>query len=160
MPAPLPVFATQQWHAQHCAHVGRAREFPGTGELLAFGPEQVMHMHRHAVEDRKTSRSVTIDGLSFPDHRNRAMLRLENQFVAIPQRDEGVICITEFAGALDDCAENRFDICRRRGDHPKYVAAAGLVGQRFREITRLRLHFVEQPDVLDGDDGLVGEGRD
>ena len=28
-----------------------------------------------------------------------------------------------------------------------------------REIARARLHLVEQPHVLDGDYGLVGEGR-
>ena len=40
----------------------------------------------------------------------------------------------------------------------KNIAAAGLVGQRLREIMRLGLHLVEQADVPDGDHGLVGKG--
>ena len=38
------------------------------------------------------------------------------------------------------------------------VAASGLVGQRLREVAGLRLHLLEQPDIPDGDHGLVGEG--
>jgi len=108
-------------------------------------------MHRDTVDDREAGRSLAIDGLPIPDHRNRTMPRLEHQLVAIPQRDEGVICLTELAGTLDDCLENRFDIRRRRGDHAKNIAAAGLVGQCLREITRPGLQLVEQADILDRD---------
>ena len=40
------------------------------------------------------------------------------------------------------------------------VGAPGLVGQRLGEVAGLRLHLVEQPDVLDGDHRLVGKCRD
>ena len=43
-------------------------------------------------------------------------------------------------------------------DHLEDIGAAGLVGQRLREIARPGLHFVEQPRILDGDHGLVGKG--
>ena len=40
----------------------------------------------------------------------------------------------------------------------EHVCGGGLLLQRFRKIVGARLHFVEQPHVLDGDHGLVGEG--
>ena len=115
-------------------------------------------MHRHAVDHRETRHSVAIDGLSLPDNRNRPMLRLEQEVVAVSQRDKGIIRPAKLAGAFDNRRENRLDVGRRRGDHVEDLAAAGLVAQRLREIARLSLNFVEQAHVLDSDDRLVGEG--
>ena len=78
--------------------------------------------------------------------------------VAIFQQHDGVIGLAELAGAFDDGLEHRFDIGRRGGDHPEDIGAPGLVGEGLGEIAGLGLHFVEQPDILDGDHGLVGEG--
>jgi len=40
------------------------------------------------------------------------------------------------------------------------LLAAGLVSQRLLQLTGLGLHLIEQSRILDGDDGLVGEGLD
>ena len=56
------------------------------------------------------------------------------------------------------CLEHRLQIAGRRADDLKHIGGRGLLLQRLREIARLRLHLVEQPDILDGDHGLVGEG--
>ena len=40
----------------------------------------------------------------------------------------------------------------------EHLARRGLVLERFCELARPRLLRLEQPRVLDGDDGLVGEG--
>ena len=85
-------------------------------------------------------------------------MRAEAQVVAILQEHDGIIGIAELAGALDNGLEDRPDIGRRGCDHVEDVAAAGLISQRLREVARLGLHLVEQPHILDGDHGLVGEG--
>src|SRR4030095_4306261 len=46
--------------------------------------------------------------------------------------------------------EHRLDVCRRAGDYAKNFTCGSLLFQRFFE-------FLEQPDVLDGDNSLIGE---
>ena len=50
-----------------------------------------------------------------------------------------------------DGLEHRLHVRRRTGDHLQDVGRRGLPLQRL-------LRLVEQPHVLDGDHGLVGEG--
>ena len=69
-----------------------------------------------------------------------------------------IVCLAQLAGAFDDGLQHRLHVGRRGGDDPQDVGAAGLVVQRLREIARLGLHFLEQPDIPDRDHGLVGEG--
>ena len=118
-----------------------------------------MHMDRLAIDNCTTGGPSAVYRPSLPDDGNRAMLFLENEVVAIFQRYQGIVGLAKPAGTLDDGLENRPDIRRRGGDHAENVAAAGLVSQRLGKIARLRLHLVEQTDVLDGDHRLVGEGR-
>ena len=40
----------------------------------------------------------------------------------------------------------------------EHLAGRGLVLERLGQLARARLHLLEQPRVLDGDHGLVGEG--
>ena len=43
-------------------------------------------------------------------------------------------------------------------DGPQYLTGGRLPGDGLRQLGIARLQFLEQPHVLDGDDGLVGEG--
>ena len=45
-----------------------------------------------------------------------------------------------------------------RRDDPQDLAGGGLLLQRLGEVAVARLELREEPDVLDGDDGLIGEG--
>src|SRR5262249_4439116 len=54
-------------------------------------------------------------------------------------------------GPLDKRVEHCLEIEGRAADHVEHVGGGGLLLQRFAQL-------VEQPRVLDGDDGLVGEG--
>ena len=47
---------------------------------------------------------------------------------------------------------------RGRRDHLEDFAASGLIRQRLGEFAGLGLNLIEQPRILDGDHGLVGEG--
>ena len=57
----------------------------------------------------------------------------------------------------DDGVEDGLDVSRRARDHPKDLARRRLLLQRLGEIAITDLEFLEEADVLDGDDGLVGE---
>ncbi len=54
-------------------------------------------------------------------------------------------------GIFRDRIQHRLNIRRRAGDDTQDFTRRSLLLQRF-------LEFLEQPDVLDGDHGLVGEG--
>ncbi len=119
-----------------------------------------MHVDRLAVGDGSSCGPVAIDRLSLPDDRNRAVLRLEHQLVTVFQHHQCVGGLTKLTGTLDDGPEDRRDVGRRGRDHAEDAAAPGLVRQRFLQLTGLGLYLVEQSRILDGDDGLVGEGLD
>ena len=60
-------------------------------------------------------------------------------------------CIAQPCGGFGNHVEHRLDIRRRAGDNAQDFTRGRLLLQRF-------LEFLEQPHVLDGDHGLVGEG--
>src|SRR5262249_47260371 len=51
----------------------------------------------------------------------------------------------------------RLNIGWRAADHAKDLARSGLLIQRHSQLAVTRLHFVEQPCILDGDDSLIGK---
>src|SRR5215813_10812719 len=53
--------------------------------------------------------------------------------------------------------EHRFQFTGRTGDDSQNLRGRGLPFQRFGKIGRALAQFVQQPGVLDGDDGLRGE---
>src|SRR4029453_7620757 len=57
-----------------------------------------------------------------------------------------------------DGVEDRLDIGRRARDDPEDLAGRRLLFQRLGEIAVPGLQLLEEADVLDGDDGLVGKG--
>ena len=62
-------------------------------------------------------------------------------------------------GTPDDRIEHRLDIRLRAADDAQDLAGGRLLVQGRGELTIARLELFEQSHVLDGDDGLVGEGR-
>src|SRR5262245_2660670 len=54
-------------------------------------------------------------------------------------------------GRADDGIKYWLDACGRAADDPQDISSGGLAAHS-------RLGLIEQPRVLDGDDGLVGEG--
>src|SRR3954452_8019065 len=80
------------------------------------------------------------------------------EIVALFQTQYRIIGLAKLAGALHDGLEDGSHFGRRGRYHPQNVAAPSLVGESLREIARLRLQLIEQPDVFDGDHCLVSEG--
>src|SRR6185295_5066996 len=54
--------------------------------------------------------------------------------------------------------EHRLQLAGRARDDAEDLRGRRLSFQSLRQLARARLHLLEQPRVLDGDDGLVGEG--
>ena len=78
--------------------------------------------------------------------------------LALAYCDRCVIGAAKPGGRFDYCVQHRLDIRGRAADNLQHVAGRGLVLERFLEIARAGVQFVEQADILDRDDGLVGEG--
>src|SRR5262245_49053017 len=59
-------------------------------------------------------------------------------------------CLANLRGILKDSVEDRFEVARRGTNNPEYIGGGRLLLKRFAQ-------FVEQPRVLDSDDGLGSE---
>ncbi len=71
--------------------------------------------------------------------------------------DGAAVRARKLAGAGDDGLEHRLDV-ERRADGPADLAQGRQLLNRLGQLARARLELLEEADVLNGDDGLVGEG--
>src|SRR5215467_5820722 len=80
----------------------------------------------------------------------------------IPVEPEHVaeLSLAEFRCALGDRVEHGLDVGRRTRDYAQYLGGCCLIFKGFLQLALTRLLGFEQPRILDGDDGLVGEGLD
>ena len=79
-----------------------------------------------------------------------AIARREPQHVTVRPDDAGHVRLAQPSGRLDQRVKHRLQIESRAADDLEHVGGRGLLLQRFAQL-------VEQPRVLDGDDGLLGE---
>ena len=79
------------------------------------------------------------------------MPRHHAQVLTFEAEDHRICRPAHPGGALGDGIHHRLQIGRRAGDDPQDLRGGGLLLEGL-------LRLVEQADVLDGDDGLVGEG--
>src|SRR5262249_56637086 len=73
--------------------------------------------------------------------------------------DESLVRIAETSGGPDQRIEHALKIEGRSADDLEHVGGRGLLLQRLSEVVRALAQFVEQPRILDGDNGLSGEVR-
>ena len=73
------------------------------------------------------------------------------------QPERRLVGTAEPGRQLDQRFEHDLQIERRAADDLEHVGSRRLLFQRFGEIVGALTQFVEQPRVLDGDDGLGGE---
>ena len=81
----------------------------------------------------------------------------DNHSVPLAESQHHVIDPTNPGGALDDGVEDRLHVRRRAADDAEHLGRRGLMLQSLAQFRIALLEFLEQPHVLDGDDGLVGE---
>ena len=81
-----------------------------------------------------------------------------NHSIPLAESQHHIINPTNPRGALDDGVEDRLHVRGRAADDAEHFGRCRLMLQGFAQLCVALLEFLEQPHVLDGDDGLVGEG--
>ena len=81
-----------------------------------------------------------------------------NHSVPLAESQHHVINPTNPGGALDDGVEDRLHVRGRAADDAEHLGRCRLMLQRLAQFCIALLDFFEQPHVLDGDHGLIGEG--
>src|SRR5215475_10387964 len=87
-------------------------------------------------------------------------MRPRNHHVHLAEPQQHVIDTTNPRRALDYRVEHRLDVRGRAADDAKHLSGSGLMLQRLAQFGIALLQLFEEPDILDGDHRLVGEGRD
>src|SRR5262249_49934881 len=82
----------------------------------------------------------------------------DSQKTTIEAEEAGLLRSAQPHRVLGNRVENRLEIRGRAGDHTQDLTRCRLLLQRLGQLTIPLPQLVEQADVLDGDDGLVGEG--
>ena len=82
----------------------------------------------------------------------------QNHRVPFVESQHHVIDPTNPRGALDDGVEDRLHVRGRAADDAEHLGRCRLMLQRLAQFRVALLEFLEQPDVLNGDDGLIGKG--
>ncbi len=94
------------------------------------------------------------------EFRGGAGCRLERKDIALAKEDRTPVGTTQLDGRLDQGFENGLQIKRRTADDLEHLGSCGLLLQRFGQVARPGLYFLEQVDVGNGDHRLVGKTRD
>src|SRR5262249_1251528 len=71
--------------------------------------------------------------------------------LAVATEQPRMVCIAKARGRFDESVQYHLQIESRAADDLEHIGGRGLLLQGFTQ-------FVEQPGVLDGDDGLVCKG--
>ena len=90
--------------------------------------------------------------------RNIAVECARNKGVALRRKIVPRLPRARRTAGVDERLQDRLKIEHRPADDLQHVGGRRLLLQRLLEIASARLHLVEQAHVLDGDDGLIGEG--
>src|SRR5262249_50300238 len=84
---------------------------------------------------------------------DRSVVSPQNERFVFSKEDQRIVGFAQASRRLDQRIENRLQIECRAADDLEYVGGGGLLLEGFAQL-------VEQARVLDGDDGLSGEGLD
>src|SRR5262249_48335336 len=89
---------------------------------------------------------------------NRTKMRPRNEHVPFPQAQQHVIDPTHPRRTLDDRIKYRLHVRRRSTDDAEHLRGCRLMLQCLTQFCIALTQFLKEPDVLDSDDGLTGEG--
>ena len=144
----------QQRHAQHGAEAA---------DLLRFGPDVFRigqtvrevnraRFQRGAPDKRPAARPDRVADDVLPVLFGKAVVGGQPIGAVVKAENEGAFRVAQLGRRIHERIENRRQIEGRAADDLEHVGGRGLLLQRLPQ-------FVEQPRVLDGDDGLGGEIR-
>src|SRR5262245_53466704 len=81
-----------------------------------------------------------------------------NHNVLLPESQKHIINPTNPCGALDNGIKHRLHVRGRTADDAQHLRCRRLMLQGFAQFCVALLDLLEQPHILNGDYGLVGEG--
>ncbi|MGB9384063.1 MAG: hypothetical protein WCB50_04620, partial [Pseudolabrys sp.] len=79
---------------------------------------------------------------------------------ALTEKHDAIAGITNARRVLQHRLEDRFKLAGRAADNLEHVSGRGLLLERFGQVARASLYFVEQAHILDRYHCLIGEGGD
>ena len=110
-----------------------------------------LSLNKRSTDGTAWSWAIKI-GMQCPTSSEHLAIRRDNpKKIAIELTNCDVSCTAEPRRILCNRIQHRLNIGRRAGDDTRISLVAVCCSKRF-------LEFLEQPHVLDGDHGLVGEG--
>src|SRR5262249_54356250 len=136
-----------------------------TARKFVAGSHQISHMDRYPIDGGTAGDPTPLDRAPYSQFdRDDAVMGFYQQVITVPQQNCHVIGDTKAACNARDRVEHRLKVEFRAADDRQHLADRRLILQRFRELmaalrelARARLFRLEQPRVLDGDHGLIGE---
>ena len=150
----------QQRHAQLAPGAPLTRR--GRGEF--GGRLKIGNVNDHAIQERLAGRGIAFGATWVrqrePIHRvgRHGVMAGDLQHLSVEAEDDGGDATAERHRVPRDRVEHGLNVGGRARDHAEDLAGRGLSRQRTGKVTVALLQLGEQPDVLDRDDGLVGEG--
>src|SRR5262245_52206647 len=78
--------------------------------------------------------------------------------LAVESDEPAEEAVAQSHGAFDDRVKDWLNVHRRARNDAQNVAGRGLSGEGIGKVRVTRLELLEEPHILDGDYGLVGEG--
>ncbi len=148
---------------------GNGEDRPDLGAALAFGPA-VLGIGHGVVDVDDASLEEGPARRRLPAGTVRVSLHDVDELGGLPVRDRHAIDVPFLAvdeplvraaephRALDEARQHRLEVEGRAADDLEDLAGRRLLLERLGEVVVARLELREEADVLDGDDGLVGEG--
>ena len=147
----------------------------GSGQSLACRESRVVlhvfHVHNVAIQHRPTGDQVPVQwvreepGGRFEPVSCLAVLSDEVNHIPLEPAGTSVVSAAQSHRAFGNRVEDWLDVGRRMADHAQDLARRRLLLQRLGDLRMssgegsvLFLELREQPDVLNGDDCLIGEG--
>src|SRR5262249_1462744 len=107
-------------------------------------------MNRLPIQDRAPGCPPSANRQFDEINRDWSVMGPEHEGFSVSYENRGVVCIAQPRGALDEGVQYLLQIECRAADDLEHIGGGGLLLQRFAQL-------VEQPRVLDGNDGLGGE---
>src|SRR5262249_37427367 len=120
--------------------------------LVAFCRE-VVHVDWFAIGDRPSGRPASGDRQFDEINWHWPVMSPKNQRITLAQAYCRIVCVAQLRRGCDQRIEHLFQFEGRAADDLDHVGGRGLLLKRFAQL-------VEQPRVLDGDDGLLREIAD
>src|SRR5215470_9481250 len=132
---------------------------------LVSSSGQVEHVNRLSVHDSPAGDPTASKRQRYEIHRDGTVMRHGTQVFALLQDYNYVIGGAKAASDPRNDVKHGLNVEFRVTDDGQHVASCSLIFKRFRKLLRALRKFsrssllgLEQPRVLDRDDGLVGEG--